>query len=153
MPLKVNWIPPHTLETAAGLFNDLRASAGRRLVLGHSRLAELPLRLWKQLAAAAGISEAITWANLPRKQLNALANQLVHCQFEVEGKGQFKDEFVTCGGVDLKEVDFRSMQSRKFPGLFLAGEVLDIDGLTGGFNFQSAWTTSWIAGQAIGRQS
>ncbi len=153
MPLQVNWIPATSAAAAAEMFAGLRTSAGRRQILGHSPLAELSLRLWKQLAAGVGISEELTWANLPRKQLEALVNQLVGGRFTVEGKGQFKDEFVTCGGVDLKEVDFRSMQSRKTPGLYLAGEVLDIDGLTGGFNFQNAWTTAWIAGQAIARYS
>jgi predicted flavoprotein YhiN len=70
-------------------------------------------------------------------------------EFRIEGKGQFKEEFVTCGGVSLKEVDFRTMQSRFVPGLFFAGEVLDIDGLTGGFNFQSSWTTGWLVGNTL----
>jgi predicted flavoprotein YhiN len=79
-----------------------------------------------------------------------LSEQLTHAKFAVTGKGIFKEEFVTCGGVALNEVDFRTMRSKVCPGLFLAGEVLDIDGITGGFNFQSAWTTGWIAGKNIG---
>ena len=81
--------------------------------------------------------------------LAALAQQISACEFKVVGKSTFKEEFVTCGGVRLSEVDFRTMQSRVCPGLYFAGEVLDIDGVTGGFNFQSAWTTGWIAGQAM----
>lgn len=153
IPLLVNWISPHNPETISGRLNDLRAAESRRLVLARSPLPDLPLRLWKALASAAGIPEELTWANLSRAQLTGLAEQLTRCRFEIQGKGQFKEEFVTCGGVALNEVDFRSMQSRILPGLYLAGEILDIDGLTGGFNFQSAWTTAWIAGQAIANQS
>jgi len=153
LPLLVNWIPPYNPETMLSRFTDLRAAEGRRQVQGRSPLPDLPLRLWKALASAAGIEETLTWANLSRVQLTRLAEQLTRCRFEIQGKGQFKDEFVTCGGVALNEVDFRSMQSRVQPGLFLAGEILDIDGLTGGFNFQNAWTTAWIAGQAIANQS
>lgn len=153
MPLLVNWTPPHNPETILSRFNHLRATEGRRQALGRSPLPDLPLRLWKALASAAGIPETLTWANLSRVQLSRLADQLTRCALDIQGKGQFKDEFVTCGGVALNEVDFRSMQSRILPGLFLAGEILDIDGLTGGFNFQSAWTTAWIAGHAIASQS
>ena len=151
--LLVNWIYPQTHETAAAIFIQMRSSDGRRQILSRSPLPALPLRLWKQLASAAGIAEHLTWANLPRKQLLTLAGLVCHSQYEILGKGQFKEEFVTCGGVALNEVDFRSMQSRKIRGLYLAGEVLDIDGLTGGFNFQNAWTTAWIAGQSIASQS
>lgn len=151
--LLVNWIFPQTQETASALFNQMRSSDGRRQVISRSPLPTLPLRLWKQLAFAAGINGQLTWANLPRKQLLTLVGMMSESQFEIRGKGQFKEEFVTCGGVALNEVDFHSMQSRKIPGLYLAGEVLDIDGLTGGFNFQNAWTTAWIAGQSIASQS
>ncbi len=87
---------------------------------------------------------------MSNKLLNQLLQELTQGQYSVTGKGAFKDEFVTCGGVLLKEVDFKTMQSRQCPGLYLAGEILDIDGITGGFNFQSAWTTGWIAGNAMG---
>jgi hypothetical protein len=87
-----------------------------------------------------------------KAELRQLAQELTAGQFEISGKGQFKDEFVTCGGVCLDEVDFKTMQSRLVPGLYFAGEVLDIDGITGGFNFQSAWTTGWLAGSAMGKE-
>ena len=80
--------------------------------------------------------------------MNALADELVRGKYRVSGKGEFKEEFVTCGGVDLTEVDFRRMESKRVPGMYFAGEVLDIDGITGGFNLQSAWTTGWVAGRA-----
>jgi hypothetical protein len=88
---------------------------------------------------------------LGRPLQNRLAGELTEGRYPIQGKSAFKEEFVTCGGVCLDEVDFKSMQSRLVPGLYFAGEVLDIDGLTGGFNFQSAWTTGWLAGQHIAR--
>ncbi len=109
----------------------------------------LPQRLWERLVTAAGINADITWNTLSKKDSEALAHQLCAGEYKVNGKSMHKEEFVTCGGVALKEVDFRTMQSRICPGLYLAGEVLDIDAITGGFNFQSAWTTGWIAGQAM----
>jgi predicted Rossmann fold flavoprotein len=97
----------------------------------------------------AGLEVQLQWAQLPKDKINRLVELLTQCDFEVTGKGQFKDEFVTCGGVRLKDVNFTTMESRVCPGLFLAGEILDVDGVTGGFNFQNAWTTGWIAGQAM----
>ena len=93
-----------------------------------------------------------TWRHLGRKGVLSIANELSKAEFQVRGKGIFKEEFVTCGGVSLKEVDFKTMQSKKCPGLYFAGEVLDIDGITGGFNFQSAWTTGWMAGKSMASQ-
>lgn len=111
----------------------------------------VPRRFWERLCAAAGISNTLVWAEISKKQMRTLARELSAGEYEVAGKGQFKDEFVTCGGVRLKEVDFRSMESKQVPGLYLAGEVLDLDAITGGYNFQAAWTTGWIAGEAIAR--
>jgi predicted Rossmann fold flavoprotein len=110
----------------------------------------MPQRLWERVVGTAGISAATPWTQIGNAQLAALATQLAAAEFRVVGKSLFKEEFVTCGGVRLSEVDFRTMESRKCPGLFFAGEVLDIDGVTGGFNFQSAWTTGWLAAQAMG---
>lgn len=108
----------------------------------------VPSRLWRRLAERSGIAEETTWSNLPKSGRRALADQLSRARFQVDGKSMNKDEFVTAGGIDLREVDFRTMQSRIVPGLFFAGEILDIDGITGGFNFQSAWTTGRIAGES-----
>jgi hypothetical protein len=96
------------------------------------------------------INETNRWADIPKKQINLLINTLLNDAYEVKGKTTFKEEFVTCGGVSLKEIDFSTMQSKLVPNLYFAGEVLDIDGVTGGFNFQNAWTTAWIAAQGIG---
>ena len=98
---------------------------------------------------AAGISEADRWADLNKQQLEDLSNQLTSAIFQVTGKSTFKDEFVTAGGVDLKEINFKTFESRIHKNLYFAGEVLNIDAVTGGFNFQNAWTGAFIAAKAI----
>jgi predicted Rossmann fold flavoprotein len=110
----------------------------------------LPRRLWQYFISKVGITPETRWAEFSSKQLHQLMELVTQSRYEIQGKGVFKEEFVTCGGVKLKEVDFKTMESRCCPGLFFAGEILDVDGITGGFNFQSAWTTAWLAGQAIG---
>lgn len=112
-------------------------------------LPRLPARLWTRLIEAAGIAPSTRWAELSRRGMQQLAEQLTRGVFRIGGKSTFKEEFVTCGGVSLREVDFATMASRVCPALHLAGEVLDIDGETGGFNFQSAWTTGRLAGMAM----
>ena len=97
-----------------------------------------------------GISPQIRWKELAGKSLNKLVTALLFDVYPVSGKTTFKEEFVTAGGIDLQEIDFKTMQSKKIPGLFFSGEVLDIDGITGGFNFQAAWTTGFIAGKSVG---
>ena len=110
----------------------------------------MPQRLWERLVTSSGIPPTNQWSVTGNAALMTLASQLTAAEFKVVGKSLFKEEFVTCGGVRLSEVDFRTMESRLCPGLYFAGEVLDIDGVTGGFNFQSAWTTGMIAGRAMG---
>ena len=116
---------------------------------------ELPKRLWIYLLTKAGINEDSSlrkkWSELSAKEQNRLIALLVSQQFEVKGKTTFKEEFVTCGGVNLKEVNPKNMQSRLVPNLYFAGEVLDIDGITGGFNFQNAWSTAAVAGLILGQ--
>jgi predicted Rossmann fold flavoprotein len=111
---------------------------------------QIPQRLWERLALTTQLPSATRWADTSNVQLKRLEEALVASVFYLRGKNTFKEEFVTAGGVSLDEVDFRTMESRVVPGLFFAGEVLDIDGVTGGFNFQNAWTTSWLAGQSMG---
>jgi predicted Rossmann fold flavoprotein len=111
----------------------------------------LPARLWEALAAQAGVGPQARWASLSNASLRALAGQLTRMELAVSGKSANKEEFVTCGGVPLREVNLKTMESRICPGLFFGGELLDIDGLTGGFNLQAAWTTGWIAGRAMAR--
>ena len=108
---------------------------------------DLPKRLWEFLCYASGIDNTKPWAEISNKQLNKLTENICNSAFKMEGKTTFKEEFVTCGGVNLKEIDFKAMQSKLVPDLFFCGEVLNIDGITGGFNFQSAWSTAWLCAQ------
>ncbi|MEI8290787.1 MAG: NAD(P)/FAD-dependent oxidoreductase [Verrucomicrobiota bacterium] len=147
-PLLVNWLPESNAEKIIQAFHARRESAGAKLLV-NVPLFPLTARLWEQLVLAAGIARETRWSALTRQQALALARQITCTEFVVTGKSLNKDEFVTCGGVKLGEVNFQTMASRICPGLFLAGELLDVDGVTGGFNFQAAWTTGFIAGQAM----
>jgi predicted Rossmann fold flavoprotein len=146
-PIQVNWVPPHTRDTLLKELAVVRDQNARKQLTTFSPVA-MPQRLWERFVAAAGITATTPWAHVSNPALQALATQLTAASFTVDGKSLFKDEFVTCGGVKLAEVDFKTMESRLCPGLYFAGEVLDVDGVTGGFNFQNAWTTGWLAGQA-----
>lgn len=146
--LTVNWRPDLTREDVRSALTDVKATAARRTVQSAGPF-DLPQRLWRALAAAAGADESTRWADASKALLAALAQEVHAGRYRVTGKGVFMEEFVTCGGVGLGEVDFATMQSRVVPGLYLAGEVLDIDGVTGGFNFQAAWTTGWLAGRGM----
>jgi predicted Rossmann fold flavoprotein len=145
----VNFAPPHTRDTLVRELGGVREQNLRKQIATWSPLA-MPQRLWERLVTSAGIVPATPWAQVGNAALAALAGQVTAAEFKVVGKSLFKEEFVTCGGVRLGEVDFKTMESRVCPGLHFAGEILDIDGITGGFNFQSAWTTGWLAGQAMG---
>lgn len=147
-PLLVNWLPGSTAEAIADALQSRRDTQGARLVV-NAPIPPLTARLWEQLVLAAGIGRETRWASLSRAQTHQLVLAIGRSEFPVSGKSLNKDEFVTCGGVRLGEVNFKSMESRLCPGLHFAGELLDIDGITGGFNFQSAWTTGWIAGQSM----
>jgi len=144
-PLLINWLPGlnPTIE-----LQHRRDHQPARLVI-NTPLAPLPARLWEQLVGAAGIDRDVRWAKLSRSALHRLTQQLIRTELPVSGKSLNKEEFVTCGGVRLSEVNFKTMESRLCPGLHFAGELLDIDGITGGFNFQAAWTTGWLAGRAL----
>jgi hypothetical protein len=141
---RLSWLPAQTDESLQQLLRENRTLQPRQLIR-NGVPHEIPRRLWEFLIAKAGIPENHTWADLSNIQLCALIDVLLHDNYPVNGKTTFKEEFVTAGGIELTEVDFKTMQSRKIPGLFFSGEVLDIDGITGGFNFQAAWTTGWIA--------
>ena len=146
--LRVNWLPHLDDAQLAKEFETRRGSQAARLVV-NAPVAPLPARLWEQLVLAANVPRETLWSALSRPAQHKLIQQLLRGEFSVTGKSLNKDEFVTCGGVKLGEVDFKTMESRLCPGLFFAGELLDIDGVTGGFNFQAAWTTGWIAGRAM----
>jgi predicted Rossmann fold flavoprotein len=147
--IQINWVPNLQLEALRSVLIKAKTDYPKRMVGNYSPVP-LPQRLWERLVKFIGIDAELRWADLSKKALNLLLLELTQGQFVIQGKGVFKDEFVTCGGVALTEVNFKTMESRCCAGLYFAGEILDVDGVTGGFNFQNAWTTSWIAGQAIG---
>lgn len=136
-------------ENVRALLQQWKLDAAKKQISTQNVLG-LPNRLWKKLCEAAAISPTLKWADANKKQINKLALELTEGSFQVHGKSTFKDEFVTAGGVALKEVNFKRFESKLLPNLFFAGEVLNIDAITGGFNFQAAWTGGWIAGGAMG---
>ena len=144
----INWLPKYNEEKLRIEFANQRAENSAKLICS-STAFELPKRLWEFFIAKAGIAENLRWADLPKKNANILISILNKDQYKVLGKTTFKEEFVTCGGVSLKEIDLSTMQSKLIPNLFFAGEILDVDGITGGFNFQNAWSTGWIAAQNV----
>ncbi len=147
-PVSVNWLCGMSPERVAASFQACRVNQGARLVV-NAPVGSIPIRLWERLVTTAGVSKETRWAGLAKTDQHRLNTQLTRTEFQVTGKSLNKDEFVTCGGVRLAEVNFKTMESKIRPGLFFAGELLDIDGITGGFNFQAAWTTGWIAGRAM----
>jgi predicted flavoprotein YhiN len=147
-PLHVNWLPQLNAEKLATEFQSRRDSQPAKWIV-NSPVPPLPARLWEQLVLASGIARETRWSALSRAAQHKLVQQLRRTEFAVSGKSLNQDEFVTCGGVRLGEVNFKTMESRLCSGLFFAGELLDLDGITGGFNFQAAWTTGWIAGRAM----
>lgn len=148
--LHINWLPQWNLNQLREQLLQAKSELSKRAIVPHCPLP-LPRRLWQRLVTHVGIGADDRWAELSNRKLDALLQELNRGRYTIKGKGVFKEEFVTCGGVNLKEIDFKTMESRICPGLYFAGEILDIDGVTGGFNFQNAWTTAWLAGQAMGR--
>jgi predicted Rossmann fold flavoprotein len=147
-PVRIRWIPALGAEEIEAEVEKLRRQHPARLIC-RTPVQPIPARLWENLTEAAGIQPGTRWTGIARRSLRSLISTLISTEFSVSGKSLNRDEFVTCGGIRLSEVDFRTMESRVRPGLYFAGEVLDIDGLTGGFNFQAAWTTGWLAGSAM----
>lgn len=148
----INWLPKQNPDQLRQELTAVRNQIPQKTIAANCPVM-LPRRLWERLTEAVGIQKERRWAELSNKTLNQLIQELMQGSYQISGKGVFKDEFVTCGGVNLKEINFKTMESRCCSGLYFAGEVLDIDGVTGGFNFQSAWTTGWIAGNAIAKVS
>lgn len=144
----IGWIPETREEVVRQFLLDYKTTNGKRKIYSYP-LYELPQRLWVRLCELAEIKEGKIWGELANKNLNKLLELLIRCPFTIKGKTTFKEEFVTCGGVDLQEVNPETMESKKVKNLFFAGEVLNIDGETGGFNFQAAWTTAFIAAKKI----
>ncbi|RAV29492.1 BaiN/RdsA family NAD(P)/FAD-dependent oxidoreductase [Sinomicrobium soli] len=149
--IEINWLPQMSFEEALEQLTAWKQAYGRKEVRNASPFS-LPRRLWERLVAAAGVVAGTKWAEAGNVMLRNLAFQLTKGVFQVSGKSTFKEEFVTAGGVDLKEIDFKRFESKVQQGLFLAGEVLDIDAVTGGFNFQNAWTGGYMASRAIAEE-
>jgi hypothetical protein len=145
----INWLPAYNEQTLKDKFQQVRFDIAAQKISNRNPFL-LPQRLWEYLLQQSGVNENIRWADLPAKEQNKLIKNICAQEFSVNGKTTFKEEFVTSGGISLEEVDHASMQSKILPNLFFAGEVLNVDGVTGGFNFQNAWTTGWIAAKAIG---
>ena len=146
--IQVNWLNDSTFEETLDILKDLKLEHSKKIISKKSPF-EFPNRLWEKLVEASTISSETKWADVSKKQLIDLANQLTNGEFQVNGKSTFKEEFVTAGGIDLKEVNFKTMESKLFPNLFFAGEIVNIDAITGGFNFQNAWTSGYILSQNL----
>lgn len=147
-PVLINWLPHRNV---AQDLDHFRRTEARKHVRSRAPFDDFPRRLWQRLVEAAQIDEHTRWATLSRRAHTRLNDELTRGRFQVHGKSTNKDEFVTAGGVHTDEVDMRTMESKLVPGLYFAGEILNIDGITGGFNFQSAWTTGYLAGLAMAK--
>jgi len=148
--LMINWLPDLRQDEVRQKILAVKNEWGKKAIALH-RGVDLPHRLWQYIIARSDITTEERWAEISNKKLNQLVQELTQGEYLINGKGVFKEEFVTCGGVNLKEVNFKTMESRIVPGLYFAGEILDIDGVTGGFNFQSAWTTGHLAGLGMAK--
>ena len=146
--IKVNWIPQYHEKSVPQLLKEIRSVESKKTVM-RTNAFEIPRKLWYKLVSAARISPELRWAELTNSKIEVLAKMLSCSEFLVDGKSTNKEEFVTAGGVDLKQINFKTFSSRLHPGLYFAGEILNIDGITGGFNFQSAWTGSYMAAKDI----
>jgi predicted Rossmann fold flavoprotein len=150
--LVINWNAGFSTQQATAYFLKYKQQLPGQKVTKH-QFPGIPSRLWQRLAYAAlnetKKADTINWGDLSSAQLLALVNQTTNCPFHVIGKSTYKEEFVTAGGLSLNEINFKTMESRLLPGLYFAGEVLDIDAVTGGFNFQAAWTTAWHAAEGM----
>lgn len=148
--IRVNWVPDYHEGSVINLLMQIKDVEAKKTVL-RTKAVDIPRRLWTKLVRASGISEDMKWADTTKQQLQNLRDQLTKCIFKVDGKSTFKEEFVTAGGVALKEINFKTFESKVCPNLFFAGEVIDVDAITGGFNFQNAWTGAYIAAQSIAK--
>ncbi|MFX0556452.1 NAD(P)/FAD-dependent oxidoreductase [Maribacter sp. CXY002] len=145
--IAVNWVPDYHKNGLLSLFKEIK-KVERKTIL-RTKVVDIPKRLWVNLVRASEIEESCTWPDVSHQQLENLAEQLTNGIFKVEGKSTFKEEFVTAGGVDLKEINFKTYESKILSGLYFAGEILNVDAITGGFNFQNAWTGGYMAANGI----
>jgi predicted Rossmann fold flavoprotein len=150
--ISVNWAPTYNEQTLKEKFQQVRFDIAATKIANRNPFG-VPQRLWQYLMQQSGIHEDMRWADLPAKEQNKFIKNVCAQEFAVKGKTTFKEEFVTAGGISLNEIDHATMQSKIAPNLFFAGEVIDVDGVTGGFNFQNAWTTGYISAKAIAQLS
>jgi predicted Rossmann fold flavoprotein len=141
-------LPQHNVESLKLLIEDLKDSQPKAFIYTNP-IESLPKRLWQSLLNHLSIHRELNWSTISKTQIQLLAEELCSGEFHVNGKSTFKDEFVTAGGVDLKEIDFKTFQSKKHSNLFFVGEVINIDAVTGGFNFQAAWTSAYLCAQHL----
>ena len=146
--LEVNWLST-SVEKLMDDLKEFKLAHPKKTMISKSPFSDIPNRLWEQICLYCNIGSAIIWADCDKNQLQNLTNELTKATFKATGKSTFKDEFVMAGGVDLKEINFKKMESKIHPNLYFAGEILNIDAVTGGFNFQNAWTGAYIAASAI----
>jgi predicted Rossmann fold flavoprotein len=144
----VNWLNDVDTEDAEKILKDLKQEHAKKSVSKKSPF-DFPNRLWESLVLASGIDAETKWADLSKIQLQNLTLQLTKAEFKVNGKSTFKEEFVTAGGIDLKEINFKTMESKLHQNLYFAGEIVNVDAITGGFNFQNAWTSGFILANNI----
>jgi predicted Rossmann fold flavoprotein len=148
----INWLPDFNENSLKERFQELRIESASQRIVNKNPLG-LPQRLWQFLGRETGILETMRWADLPARVQSQFIRNLVNYEVSIKGKTAFKEEFVTAGGILLNEIDAHTMESKIVPGLYFAGEVINVDGITGGFNFQHAWTSGWIAAKAIAERS
>ena len=151
-PLLIDWIPNHSKEEVLIKLQKQKEAHPKKKISGDAIFSEIPKKIWQALFQETNNDETMQWSNFSKAKMQAFVQLLKETRLSIDGKSTNKQEFVTCGGVQLKSVDFRTMQSKELNGVFFAGEVLDIDGLTGGFNLQNTWTTGWISGNGIAKQ-
>lgn len=146
--IRVNWLPDYSEQSFREKLLEVKQQQAAQRIIGKTNFG-LPARLWEYLVTVSGVTESMRWADLPSAVLHQLVKQVCSNEIKIAGKTTFKEEFVTAGGISLREVDPQTMMSKRCPRLFFAGEILDVDGVTGGFNFQHAWTSGFIAGKTI----
>jgi predicted Rossmann fold flavoprotein len=144
----INWVPEFNEESLREKLKNIKSENPKKTISVNPLFA-LPKRLWERLVNLAQVPDDLRWLDISNKQLNKLIEELLRSELAVKGKTTFKEEFVTCGGVSLEDINLDTMESLKCQGMYFAGEVIDVDGITGGFNFQSAWTTGYIAGKSM----
>lgn len=146
--VEVNWLYPMNEQEVRQVLVELREDNAKKLIGKQDRFP-FPNRLWERFTELAKINHEKRWADVSNKEIHTLTQQLVKGTYDIQGKTTYKEEFVTCGGISLKEVNPDTLESKIIPDLYFAGEVLNIDGVTGGFNFQAAWTNGWLAAKDI----